>query len=87
MTHTRERPFNCTVCTKSFIQAGNLNIHFRVHSEEKPHSCSLCTRLEDIAEQMMPDKEKRSDGVLEQQEGILQIIDRLEDIAEQMLQG
>ena len=47
----------------------------------------IIDRLENIAEQMMPDKEKRSDGVLEQQEGILQIIDRLEDIAEQMLQG
>ena len=47
----------------------------------------MIDRLEDIAEQMMPDKERRSDGVPEQPEGILQMIDRLEDIAEQMLQG
>ena len=45
----------------------------------------IIDRLENIAEQMMPDNERSSDGVPEQPEGILQIIDRLENIAEQMM--
>ena len=46
----------------------------------------MIDRLEDIAEQMLPDKEKNSDGVPEQSAGDLQIIDILEDSGEQMMQ-
>ena len=55
--------------------------------EQPPGVLQIFDRLENIAEQMMPDKEKRSDGVPVQPAGVLQIIDRLENSAQQMLQG
>ena len=69
--------------------AGSIKDERRIDGvpEQPTGVLKIIDRLEDITEQMIPDKEKRSDVVPEQPAGILQIIDRLEDIAEQMLQG
>ena len=56
-------------------------------SEQPAEDLQMIDRLEDIADQMMPDNEKRSDGVPVQPAGVLQIIDILEDSGEQMMQG
>ena len=56
-------------------------------SEQPAEDLQIIDRLEDIADQMMPDNEKRSDGVPVQPAGVLQIIDILEDSGEQMMQG
>uniref|UniRef100_A0A8B9F7D0 C2H2-type domain-containing protein n=1 Tax=Amazona collaria TaxID=241587 RepID=A0A8B9F7D0_9PSIT len=46
-SHTKERPFICTVCSCGFSTKGNLNalqIHERTHTGEKPFACTICGR-------------------------------------------
>ncbi|XP_078525543.1 uncharacterized protein LOC144798498 isoform X3 [Lissotriton helveticus] len=43
-TNSRERPYTCTECGKSFFQKSCLVTHYRIHSSEKPYLCTFCPK-------------------------------------------
>jgi uncharacterized Zn-finger protein len=43
VTHSDERPFGCTLCSKTFKLKGPLTAHMLTHSDEHPFKCTLCS--------------------------------------------
>ena len=43
--HTNEKPYECDVCEKRFIESGALKRHVRIHTNEKPYECDVCERF------------------------------------------
>ncbi|KAM6899970.1 uncharacterized protein FYW49_018082 [Xenentodon cancila] len=41
-SHTGNKPFRCTVCSKHFPRPGALRRHKKIHSGERPHVCQQC---------------------------------------------
>ena len=37
-----ERPFKCTMCSKTFNQKGALQVHMTKHTGERSHMCQFC---------------------------------------------
>ena len=44
-THTREKPYECEVCTHVSFTQHYFILHKKIHTEEKPYKCDLCTKV------------------------------------------
>lgn len=42
LTHSGEKQFKCTICSKAFHQIYNLTFHMHTHNEKKPFTCNTC---------------------------------------------
>lgn len=41
-THTKEKPYVCSICKQGFSMSGNLKRHMMTHTGERPHVCEFC---------------------------------------------
>ncbi|NXO61209.1 ZSC20 protein, partial [Phainopepla nitens] len=42
--HTREQPYKCLKCGKSFSDGSKLIIHQHLHTGEQPYKCGECRK-------------------------------------------
>ena len=41
-SHSNDRPWPCSECTKAFKTKGRLKDHMLTHSDARPHICDKC---------------------------------------------
>ena len=42
---SEQRPFECSVCSKTFMRLAHLDRHSIIHTGHKPHKCFLCGKV------------------------------------------
>lgn len=42
--HTKERPYACSMCPKTYNQSSALKVHIRSHTNEKNYVCETCNK-------------------------------------------
>ncbi|XP_046404631.1 uncharacterized protein LOC124169960 [Ischnura elegans] len=45
MVHAKERPYQCSQCSRRFLSRGHLQNHLAVHSGERNHKCEICGKM------------------------------------------
>ena len=40
--HSKEKPYSCQYCEKTFTRKDKMKIHERIHTGEKPYKCTKC---------------------------------------------
>lgn len=40
--HEKYRPYECSICKKTFNRSADLKVHERVHTGERPYVCKIC---------------------------------------------
>ena len=43
-THTKDKPYQCAYCDKSFSSSSHKTIQERIHTKEKPYQCAYCDK-------------------------------------------
>lgn len=44
MIHTGAKPYQCSICERTFNQASHLKSHMRLHTGERPYKCHFCDK-------------------------------------------
>lgn len=42
LSHTKEKPYECRICSQRFSIRSNLKRHTMTHTGERPHVCEIC---------------------------------------------
>ncbi len=42
LTHSGEKQYKCSICSKAFHQIYNLTFHMHTHNDKKPFTCGIC---------------------------------------------
>ncbi|KAG9337510.1 hypothetical protein JZ751_028701 [Albula glossodonta] len=42
LTHSSEKQYKCSICSKAFHQVYNLTFHMHTHKDKKPFTCATC---------------------------------------------